>query len=165
MHSNIYIVLRPKILCVDLPRIVFAPFNLQPELRSTLTFIISWQHDRHVTLTLHQTIPGTIDTRDLLNVNNTTTEILDGAWKTYADVVITNNIKMTNGMEKVTLNVTLRDITIDAEGEYVIQLSDSFNSSEVTYSQINFRIKTFGNYSLMNKSSNLLNSKLYFKIE
>lgn len=83
--------------------------------------------------------------RNLLNVNNTTSEILDETWKTYADVFVTNSTKMASGMEKVTLNVTLRDITIDAEGDYVIQLSDSF-SPEITYSEVMFRINTFGKY-------------------
>lgn len=43
------------------------------------------------------------------------------------------------------LNVTLDDVTLDVEGDYVIELSDA-SEPETTLSTVDFRIDTFGMY-------------------
>ena len=119
-----------------------APDYLHAELRSTLHFEVTWQDDRDVNLNIYQTIKGTTDLRDLLQVVNSTIEFLDEAWTRNVEGNLVNSTTADN-QNLMSLNLTLTDVSLDTEGEYGTTLTDAAQP-EITFDTVGFRVDTFG---------------------
>lgn len=77
-------------------------------------------------------------------VNRTAVRVIDQVWDNVAETEVLNTTTP-GGKDKMTLNVTLRSVTVDFEGDYVIELKGA-GVPEMTYSTFNFRIQTYGRY-------------------
>jgi len=95
-----------------------------------------------VNLNIYQTIKGTTDLRDLLQVVNSTIEFLDEAWTRNVEGNLVNSTTADN-QNLMSLNLTLTDVSLDTEGEYGTTLTDAAQP-EITFDTVGFRVDTFG---------------------
>lgn len=84
---------------------------------------------------------GTTEVRNLLRIENSTVEIIDESWTRTVQTSLNSTVH--GDFIIMVLNVTLDDVTLEVEGDYVIELSDA-SEPETTFSTVDFRIDTFG---------------------